>query len=109
MAASPHVCKVVTDLEGYALYFSRSLIPYHRDTKPTYFEKHIGIYAYSRDALRKISRLPRSPLSEKEQLEQLNFLYHGLKIRVHETEHEGFGIDTPEHLETASHFKPSHS
>lgn len=102
-AASPHVCKVVTDHKGYALYFSRSLIPFHRDTPPTYFEKHIGIYAYSRAALEKISTLPMSPLCEKEQLEMLNFMYHGLKIRVHETVHEGFGIDIPEHLEQAHH------
>lgn len=100
-AASPHVCKVVTDHQGYALYFSRSLIPYHRDIKPTSFDKHIGIYAYSRQALEKIATLPLSPLSEKEQLEMLNFMYHGLKIRVHETSHEGFGIDIPQHLEEA--------
>lgn len=101
LATSPHVCKVVTDQKGYALYFSRSLIPFHRDITPTYFEKHIGIYAYSRKALEKISTLPMSPLCEKEQLEMLNFMYHGLKIRVHETAHEGFGIDIPQHLEEA--------
>lgn len=101
LAASPHTCKVVTDHQGYALYFSRSLIPYHRDITPTYFEKHIGIYAYSRKALEKIAIFPISPLCDKEQLEMLNFMYHGLKIRVHETVHEGFGIDIPEHLEKA--------
>lgn len=100
-AASPHVCKVVTDAQGYALYFSRSLIPYHRDTPPTSFEKHIGIYAYSRQALQQITTFSMSSLSEKEQLEMLNFMYHGLKIRVHETVHEGFGIDIPEHLDKA--------
>ena len=100
-AASPHVCKVVTDCQGYALYFSRSLIPYHRDTPPTSFEKHIGIYAYSREALKNIGKFPMSDLCEKEQLEMLNFMYHGLKIRVHETVHEGLGIDIPEHLEKA--------
>lgn len=102
-AASPHVCKVVTDKEGYALYFSRSLIPFHRDLAPTSYDKHIGIYAYSRAALQTISQLPMSPLCEKEQLEMLNFMYHGLKIRVHTTTHEGFGIDIPEHLEKAHH------
>jgi 3-deoxy-manno-octulosonate cytidylyltransferase (CMP-KDO synthetase) len=100
-AASSHVCKVVTDHQGYALYFSRSLIPFHRDTTPAYYEKHIGIYAYTREALDKISTLPMSHLCEHEQLEMLNFMYHGLKIRVHETVHEGFGIDIPEHLEQA--------
>ena len=101
LAASPHICKVVTDHKGYALYFSRSLIPLHRDITPTYYDKHIGIYAYSREALEKISNLPMSPLCEKEQLEMLNFMYYGLKIRVHDTAHEGFGIDIPQHLEEA--------
>ena len=101
LAASPHVTKVVTDQNGYALYFSRSLIPFHRDLPATGYEKHIGIYAYTREALEKISSLPMSALAEKEQLEMLNFLYHGLKIRVHETAHEGFGIDIPDHLEEA--------
>ncbi len=100
-AASPHVCKVVTDQNGYAMYFSRSLIPFHRDIPPTYFDKHIGIYAYTREALAKIANLPMSSIAEKEQLEMLNFMYHGMKIRVHETAHEGFGIDIPEHLEQA--------
>jgi 3-deoxy-manno-octulosonate cytidylyltransferase (CMP-KDO synthetase) len=98
---SPHVVKVVTDHEGYALYFSRSPIPYHRDVKETLYYKHIGIYAYTQEALLKIGKLPHSELCETEQLEQLNFLYHGMKIRVHETAHEAFGIDIPEHLEKA--------
>lgn len=101
LAASPHTCKVVTDHQGYALYFSRSLIPFHRDSAPSYYEKHIGIYAYTRAALEKISTLPMSALCEHEQLEMLNFMYHGLKIRVHETVHEGFGVDVPEHLDEA--------
>ena len=98
---SPHIPKVVTDENGYALYFSRSPIPYHRDVKETIYFKHIGIYAYTRDALSRLIQLPTSHLAEAEQLEQLNFLYHGLKVRVHETSHEGFGIDIPEHLEKA--------
>lgn len=98
---SPHVAKVVTDSEGYALYFSRSPIPYHRDMQETIYYKHIGIYAYTRNALERLAQLPSSYLAEAEQLEQLNFLYHGLKVRVHETSHEGFGIDIPEHLEKA--------
>jgi 3-deoxy-manno-octulosonate cytidylyltransferase (CMP-KDO synthetase) len=101
LAASPHISKVVTDEKGYALYFSRSLIPFHRDIPPTYYEKHIGIYAYTREALKEISSLPMSSLADKEQLEMLNFLYHGFKIRVHETAHDGFGIDIPAHLEEA--------
>ena len=69
--------------------------------KETIHYKHIGIYAYTRDALSRLIELPTSHLVEAEQLEQLNFLYHGLKVRVHETSHEGFGIDIPEHLEKA--------
>jgi len=95
---SPHVVKVVTDREGYALYFSRSPIPYHRDMQETTYYKHIGIYAYTRNALEQLAQLPSSHLAEAEQLEQLNFLHHGLKVRVHETSYEGFGIDIPEHL-----------
>lgn len=98
---SLHQVKVVTDSEGYALYFSRSFIPFHRDTPIFEYDKHIGIYAYTRKALEKIRDLPMSPLAEKEQLEMLNFMYHGLKIRVHNTLYEGFGIDIPEHLEEA--------
>ena len=98
---STHVPKVVTDENGYALYFSRSTIPFHRDLKEAAYYKHIGIYAYTKSALLKLALLPTSYLAEAEQLEQLNFLYHGLKIRVHETAHEGFGIDIPEQLEKA--------
>ncbi len=105
---SPHVCKVVTDQNGYALYFSRYPIPYHRDIKETIHYKHIGIYAYTRDALSRLIELPTSHLVEAEQLEQLNFLYHGLKVRVHETSHEGFGIDIPEHLEKAQVLYSAH-
>lgn len=98
---SPHIAKVATDSQGYALYFSRSPIPYHRDMADTVYYKHIGIYAYTRNALEQLAHLPSCHLAEAEQLEQLNFLYHGLKVRVHETSHEGFGIDIPEHLEKA--------
>ncbi|MGR3911803.1 MAG: 3-deoxy-manno-octulosonate cytidylyltransferase [Candidatus Rhabdochlamydia sp.] len=100
-ASSPHHVKVVTDHEGYALYFSRSQIPFHRDVLPSEYDQHIGIYAYTRKALEQIRHLPMSALAEKEQLEMLNFMYHGLKIKVHETHHESFGIDIPEHLEIA--------
>ncbi len=97
---SPHIVKVVTDAKGYALYFSRSPIPYFRDApieEQIYF-KHIGLYAYSPSALEKIATLPSSFLEEAEKLEQLSFLEHGLKIRVHETQYETLGIDLPEHL-----------
>ena len=101
---SPHVAKVVTDSEGYALYFSRSLIPYYRDStsdKNKVYFKHIGIYAYSKKGLSKIAKLAPCPIEDAEKLEQLRFLYHGVKIRVHETEYEVMGIDLPEHLAQA--------
>jgi 3-deoxy-manno-octulosonate cytidylyltransferase (CMP-KDO synthetase) len=107
---SPHIVKVVTDSQGFALYFSRHPIPYARDdAKPDYF-KHIGLYAYTRDALIRLSSLPPSPLEQSEKLEQLTFLYHGLKIRLHETKRESLGVDLPEHLDQASSFlKAVHS
>jgi len=104
MAQSPHVCKVICDCSGYALYFSRSLIPHYRDVSPgesKLFFKHIGMYAYSREALQKIFELKPCELELAEKLEQLRFLYNNLRIRVHETEHEAFGIDLPEHLAAA--------
>lgn len=101
---SPHIVKVVTDAQGCALYFSRHPIPYARDdAKPDYF-KHIGLYAYTKAALIKLASLPPSPLELSEKLEQLTFLYHGLKIRLHETKRESLGVDLPEHLEQASSY-----
>lgn len=97
--ASPHVTKVVCDREGFALYFSRATIPHYRDPiqQPEIY-KHIGLYAYTTQALGKIVSMPLCPLEEAEKLEQLRFLYNGLKIFVQETQHEAFGIDLPQHL-----------
>ena len=103
-ALNPHIAKVVCDHEGYALYFSRSQIPFYRDPieeGEKIFYKHVGLYAYSEGALNKISHLDPCQIEKAEQLEQLRFLYHNLKIRVHETEREVFGIDLPEHLAKA--------
>jgi 3-deoxy-manno-octulosonate cytidylyltransferase (CMP-KDO synthetase) len=108
-ALSPHLAKVVCDQAGFALYFSRSPIPFYRDfhekNQKIYF-KHIGIYAFTAQALNKLHLLPSSYLEKAEMLEQLSFLYHGLKIRVHETEHEVLGIDLPEHLVQAESLIP---
>jgi 3-deoxy-manno-octulosonate cytidylyltransferase (CMP-KDO synthetase) len=101
---SPHIVKVVTDAQHHALYFSRSPIPYYRDHRPEsekVFYKHIGIYAYTREALLTIARLFLCSIEEAEQLEQLRFLYNGLRICVHETQKEVIGIDLPEHLAAA--------
>ena len=96
--ADPNVVKVVTDQAGNALYFSRSPIPYIRDSSeapPAYF-KHIGLYIYRRDFLLAYSDLPIGPLEQAERLEQLRALENGFKIRVIETEYESLGVDTPE-------------
>jgi 3-deoxy-manno-octulosonate cytidylyltransferase (CMP-KDO synthetase) len=90
--------KVVTDVRGRALYFSRSTIPHDRDnSRPEYF-KHLGIYAYRKSALDEFVRLPESPLERAERLEQLRLLENGIPIYVQETEFDSFGVDTEEDL-----------
>lgn len=104
---SPHAPKVVTDYQGFALYFSRSVIPFYRDLSPgemKLFFRHIGMYAFSKQALQKIALLKPCDLELAEQLEQLRWLYYHLRIRVHETDHEVFGIDLPEHLVLAEQY-----
>lgn len=104
---NPNSPKIVTDKEGYALYFSRSVIPYvrgeeHQDWLKRFpYVRHMGIYAYRRDVLKAISQLPPSPLEEAESLEQLRWLQNGFKIRVAMTEFSTIGIDTPQDLERA--------
>ncbi|KKQ49772.1 MAG: 3-deoxy-manno-octulosonate cytidylyltransferase [candidate division TM6 bacterium GW2011_GWF2_38_10] len=98
---SSNVAKVVCDHQGNALFFSRSPIPFYRDCAHTsegvYF-KHVGLYAFTNDALQKISRMGVSALEEAEKLEQLRWLQHGLMVRVHETAFEVRGIDTLDDL-----------
>jgi 3-deoxy-manno-octulosonate cytidylyltransferase (CMP-KDO synthetase) len=98
---SVHIAKVVTDAQDCALFFSRSPIPCYRDARPDeqkIYYKHVGIYAYTKEALLKIATLSPCEAELAEQLEQLRFLHHGLKIKVHKTLHEVQGIDLPEHL-----------
>ena len=97
--ADPNVVKVVTDLSGHALYFSRSPIPFEREPKDgrgTVRFKHIGLYVYRRKFLLKYSELPMGPLEQAERLEQMRALENGYKIRVVETEYDSLGVDTPE-------------
>lgn len=94
---NPNVVKVVVDLSGHALYFSRWPIPYVREGRAERY-KHIGLYVYRRDFLLDYPRLPRGPLEEAEKLEQLRALENGYKIRVVETGYESCGVDTPEDL-----------
>jgi 3-deoxy-manno-octulosonate cytidylyltransferase (CMP-KDO synthetase) len=96
--ANPNVVKVVTGIDGRALYFSRSPIPYARGGAPDYF-KHIGLYVYRRELLLGYSALARGPLEDAEKLEQLRALENGIGIRVAETSYETIGVDTPGDLD----------
>ena len=104
---NPNSPKIVTDNQGYALYFSRSVIPFIRGTerkewfKCYPFLKHIGLYAYRTKVLNEITRLPQSPLELAESLEQLRWLQNGYRIKVGITDVETIGIDTPEDLKRA--------
>jgi len=93
--SSPNAVKVVTDLAGRALYFSRATIPFDRDgAAPRYF-KHLGLYAYRRDFLLELAQLPPEPLEQVEKLEQLRVLALGHRIAVGIVAHAGRGVDTP--------------
>jgi 3-deoxy-manno-octulosonate cytidylyltransferase (CMP-KDO synthetase) len=112
---APNVVKVVFDKEGFALYFSRSPIPFHRDEwgslkdlltsnelqalTPHSWYKHVGIYSYRREALLALSKMEPTELEKREKLEQLRALENGMKIKVRETFFETYGVDTPEDLE----------
>ncbi|MDP2321884.1 MAG: 3-deoxy-manno-octulosonate cytidylyltransferase [Acidobacteriota bacterium] len=107
---SPHVVKVVIDLQGHALYFSRAPIPGHQQGPAAAFSSsqsassvlsaaHIGLYVYRRDVLLKLAALPPAPLETLESLEQLRALSHGVAIQVVATDHASAGVDTPEDLE----------
>jgi 3-deoxy-manno-octulosonate cytidylyltransferase (CMP-KDO synthetase) len=98
---NPSAVKVVTDLAGRALYFSRATIPCDRDgAGPVYF-KHLGIYAYRKPALDRFVALPESALERTERLEQLRFLENGIPIYVAETPYDSVGVDTEEDLRRA--------
>jgi 3-deoxy-manno-octulosonate cytidylyltransferase (CMP-KDO synthetase) len=96
---NPNAVKVVTALDGRALYFSRATIPFDRDgTRPRYF-KHLGLYAYRKPALDRFMALPESSLEKSERLEQLRFLENGIPIYVGETPFDSVGVDTEEDLQ----------
>ncbi len=107
---NPNSPKIATDKRGFALYFSRSVIPYIRGKEQAEwlshfpYLKHLGLYAYRRDVLREITQLPQSPLEIAESLEQLRWLENGYRIRVGITDVETVGIDTPEDLQRAEEF-----
>ena len=96
---NPNAVKVVTDLSGRALYFSRATIPFDRDgTRPPYF-KHLGLYAYRKQSLDRFVKLPESSLEKSERLEQLRFLENGIPIFLGATPHDSVGVDTEEDLQ----------
>jgi 3-deoxy-manno-octulosonate cytidylyltransferase (CMP-KDO synthetase) len=99
---NPNNVKVVVDQTNFALYFSRSVIPYPREKNVgvRYFQ-HIGIYAFRKQALLDFYALPMQSLEASEKLEQLRYLEFGKRIKMVETSHVGIGIDTPEDLEKA--------
>lgn len=98
---NPNAVKVVTELSGRALYFSRATIPFDRDgTDPRYF-KHLGLYAYRKAALDRFVSLPESSLEKSERLEQLRFLENGISIYCAETPYDSVGVDTEEDLQRA--------
>ncbi len=103
---NPNIVKVVTDIKGFALYFSRAPIPYYRNynlsqqskIKNHQYFMHIGIYSYRRDILLNLTKLPQSELEKAEKLEQLRALENGYKIKIDETDYEIIGVDTEEDL-----------
>jgi 3-deoxy-manno-octulosonate cytidylyltransferase (CMP-KDO synthetase) len=112
---NPNVVKVVTDGEGFALYFSRNPIPFPRAAVQAHgsieaafaaepellklYSKHTGMYVYRRDFLLRYAKLPPTPLEQSELLEQLRALEHGYRIKVVKVDHRSIGVDTPEDLE----------
>ncbi len=99
---NPNNVKVVVDQNNFALYFSRSTIPYNRDKiAGVIYYQHVGIYAFRKQALLDFYLLPMKSLEATEKLEQLRYLEFGKRIKMVETKHVGIGIDTPEDLEKA--------
>lgn len=92
----PNMVKCVKDINGYAMYFSRSKIPYERNMGIAKFYKHIGIYGYKREALFKMTKFPQPEIEQAESLEQLRALYNGMKIKTSVVEYNAIGIDTIE-------------
>lgn len=109
----PNLVKVVLDRQNFALYFSRSVIPYVRGVEwqkwleTTRYYSHIGLYAYRSDVLRQIAALPRTALEKAESLEQLRWLQNGYKIKVAQSSAPTIGIDTPGDLEAAEKYLAS--
>lgn len=96
---NPNLVKCVFDFDGYAMYFSRSKIPFERNIGKSKFYGHLGIYGYKREALFKMTKLPQAPYEMAESLEQLRALQNGMKIKVAIVDNVPVGIDTIEDFE----------
>ncbi len=112
---SSSVVKVVFDYKNFAMYFSRSPIPFAREAKTNLARiqvaeiyKHIGLYVYRREVLQKFTTLRPTDLEQIEKLEQLRFLEHGYKMKIVLTEYDTFSVDTPKDLELARRFYEKH-
>jgi 3-deoxy-manno-octulosonate cytidylyltransferase (CMP-KDO synthetase) len=105
---NPAVVKVVLALNGDALYFSRSAIPFNRDGGPCVVHRHFGVYAYRKDVLLEIASWEPTPLEAAEKLEQLRILEHGMTIRVSVGDFESVSVDTPDDLARARKFHKDH-
>ncbi|MGL6063577.1 MAG: 3-deoxy-manno-octulosonate cytidylyltransferase [Fusobacteriaceae bacterium] len=106
---NPNVVKVVTDKNDYAIYFSRSIIPYPRNLNMCNYYKHIGIYGYKSAFVKEYSELATTSLESSESLEQLRVLENGYKIKVLETPYEIIGVDTEEELIKVREYVKKHN
>ena len=105
---NPNAVKVITDKNGFAVYFSRSVIPYPRKLNMDNYYKHVGIYGYKRDFVMEYAKMPSTPLELSESLEQLRVLENGYKIKVIETLHKIIGVDTQEELDRVREYITEH-
>ena len=106
---NPNSVKVVTDKNDFAIYFSRSVIPYPRNLDLKNYYKHIGIYGYKRDFVMEYSKMNSTPLELSESLEQLRVLENGYKIKVIETPYKIIGVDTQEELDKVRKYITEHN
>lgn len=95
----PSVVKVVTDNQGYALYFSRHAIPFERNPRPEPLKRHVGIYAYRREVVQEFRNWPMGKLEASESLEQLRFMENGVRIMMSKGSNSAMAVDTPEQAE----------
>ncbi|MDQ1266499.1 MAG: 3-deoxy-manno-octulosonate cytidylyltransferase synthetase [Bacteroidota bacterium] len=101
----PNFVKVVCDRNGFAMYFSRAVVPFNRDNiQGVKYFGHIGVYAFRKDALVNFASLPTTPIEDTEKIEPIRMLEFGMKIKMVETEYYGIEIDTPEDLEKANQY-----